>query len=839
MNRQKELLTSKDFLPMNLSIFTIESSDRYWHQSIEIIYVLSGSLEIKCGTSNNYILNEDDIILINTFDIHDLNSKNCDILSLKINISALDSELSYFARNKYDCNSSIESDKKKFLPLKRLLALIVKNNVAGDKNVNLLNKSYIYRVFYILDMYFKVEDTTENQNSNKNSERMKNILNYINENYMNKITLNDLSNNFYLSVPYLSKIFKDFTSLSFSEYLNEIRISHAVSDLSNFTYTIEHIADKNGFSNTRSFVSCFKNKYGCNPSKYRKNLSRAYLENSQSFMENINYLDLHHNNSFYRLVNYLKTDDIITESTDYPTTISEISSIDFFKKSIPLNHNFKNLICVGRAKHILNSEIKDMLFEIQKDIGFKYIRFHGLLDDEMMLYSEDEDNNVELCFNYIDLIIDYLLSINLKPFVELSFMPKELAKTPERTMFFIKSIISLPKDISKWKYLIKGLVNHLISRYGNTEVESWPFFLWNEPDLINMFGFENQDEFFYFYKETYKTIKDVNKNISFGSSPVFSDTLVSSNTWMDSFIEFCKLNNCIPDYITMHFYPMNLCGQNPLTISKKSHLEMQKYLLYSESENTLKDDITLIKNRLHKYNLNPNRLFLVGWNSSISHNELLNDTVYKSAYIAKNILENYDSLESFGYWQISDFNEEVKTKKELFHGGQGIFTYNGIKKSHYYVFKMLNKLGDNLLKKGTGFFITKNNNSIQIILYNYEHYSKLYGSGEIFDMTDTDRYTPFVKPHKLKVIIPFTNIPEKTYKLTETVINRSYGSSFDKYLEVGGLPLDNNEDINYLKSISIPKVQKKIIHTQNNTLSITAVLEPHEVRLIEITPYNA
>lgn len=835
MNTNYELINFKTSSSIDFSVLAIENLERYWPQSIELIYVLSGSVQIQCGNIQ-YNLHEDDIILINMFDIHSLYGNKCEILSLKINISALDPELSRFSQNRFDCNSSIELDKQKFIPLKRLLALIVKSNINIDDDIELLNKSYIYELLYILATSFKVENTNNSNDTNRNSERIKNILNYISKNYKEKISLNNLSDTFYLSIPYISKIFKEFTGLSFSEYLMEIRLSHAVKDLTNPNLKIEYIAEKNGFSNTRSFVSAFKNKYDCLPSKYRKSIETYDSNNQNSIAESINYFALRHNTSFNRLVDYLKYDITSTDDNKPHTTIYEINPIDTSIKGIQLRHTFKTLICIGKAKHILISENQYMLRELQQDIKFKYIRFHGILDDEMMVYSENENGEPELCFTYIDLAIDFLLSINLKPFLELSFMPKELAINPTRTMFFINSVISLPKNMEKWTYTIQQLIKHFISRYGKKEVESWPFFLWNEPDLTKMFGFENRTDFFKFYKETYKTIKRISSNISFGSSPVFADTLEGSNDWMDTFIDFCKINNCLPDFINAHFYPMNLSGRDATTISRKDHTEMRKYLVYMKSENALKEHIQYIKKRMNGNDWGTDKLYLIAWNSSISHNELLNDTVYKAAYVAKNILENYDDIESFGYWQISDFNEEVKIRNRLYHGGQGFFTYNRIKKSHYYVFEMLNKLGDRLLGKGNGFFITADGESIQIILYNYQHYSKLYASGEVFDMTFKDRYTPFPKANTLKVVLPLTNLSEASYQLTETVVNKNHGSSFDKWLELGALPLESKTDIEYLKSVSLPKIQKKILHSENNSLTITAELEPHEVRLIEIKP---
>ena len=835
MNINHELVNFKTSSLMSFSVLAIENLERYWHQSIELLYVLSGSAQVHCR-STQYNLHEDDIILVNMFDVHSVSGNKCEVLSLKIDISALDPEISHFSQKRFNCNSSIESDKTKFIPLKRLLALIVKANANPEDNIELLNKSYIYELLYILSTYFKVEDTTNYKDANKNSERIKNIITYINKNYREKISLNDLADTFYLSTPYISKIFKELIGLSFSDYLTEIRLSSAVKDLASPTSKIEYVAEKNGFPNTRSFVTAFKNKYNYLPSKYSKKVTSNYSSKKSSMTESVNYFALNHNTSFNRLVNYLPNSGIIADVNKSNTTIYEIDPIDTSIKGVHLKHTFKTLACIGNAKSILISENQHILREMQQDIGFKYIRFHGLLNDEMMFYSENENGNPELCFTYIDLVIDFLLSINLKPFMELSFMPKELANDPTRTMFFINSVISLPKSMEKWNYSIGELIKHFILRYGKNEVESWPFFLWNEPDFTKMFGFENRNDFFNFYKETYKTVKNILPSICFGSSPVFVETLAGSNDWLDTFMDFCKSNDCLPDFINMHFYPMNLLGLDATTISQEAHIKMRRYLVYTESENALKENIKCIKKRLKENDWKTNKLYLTSWNSSISHSELLNDTVYKAAYIAKNILENYDSLESFGYWQISDFTEEVKMRNQLYHGGQGIFTYNRIKKSHYYVFEMLNKLGDKLLEKGDGFFITTDGDSIQIILYNYQHYSKLYAAGEMFDMTFNNRYTPFPKPHTLKVILPLTNLSNADYLLTETIVNKDYGSSFDKWIDLGGLPLENKSDIEYLKSVSVPRIQKKILTTANDLLTITAELEPHEVRLIEIKP---
>lgn len=148
-----------------------------------------------------------------------------------------------------------------------------------------------------------------------------------------------------------------------------------------------------------------------------------------------------------------------------------------------------------------------MLIDLQKNVGFKYVKFHGILSDDMMVVSRVGQ---ELRFTYtlVDQVLDFLLSIGLKPLIQLSFMPKELAADPDKTICYCPFITSPPADMKEWDSLIDDFTRHLISRYTLEEVKQWPFTVWNEPVTSKkMFGFGDDALFFRFYKHTYDTVK--------------------------------------------------------------------------------------------------------------------------------------------------------------------------------------------------------------------------------------------------------------------------------------------------------------------------------------------
>ena len=181
----------------------------------------------------------------------------------------------------------------------------------------------------------------------------------------------------------------------------------------------------------------------------------------------------------------------------------------------PLDTSFKECIGAGRANEGLRADWQDQLREAQRECGFKYIRMHGLLTDDMGVYKEDAHGNPIYNWQYIDRLYDFLLSIDMKPFVELSFMPKDLA-SGSKTVFWWKGNVTPPKSYDKWADLIRHLVTHFQERYGHDEVKTWYFEVWNEPDLHDGFWTGTREDYFKLYDVTAKAIKSVSPDYRVG-----------------------------------------------------------------------------------------------------------------------------------------------------------------------------------------------------------------------------------------------------------------------------------------------------------------------------------
>jgi beta-xylosidase len=305
------------------------------------------------------------------------------------------------------------------------------------------------------------------------------------------------------------------------------------------------------------------------------------------------------------------------------------------------------------------------------------------------------------------------------------------------------------------------------------------------------------------------------------------------------FLDYCRVNNCYPDFYTIHCYPVKTSTNREFAPSGDipEEYSANEKIILSEDPEYMAHTLECFKSHLVSYPKLP--IYITEWAPTSSHRDWLNDTCYRSAYIVKNILENYDDVNSFGSWCLTDTMEELPQDNEMFHGELGLFTYNGVKKPAYYAFTFLGQLMDTLVDRGDGYFITTNQKGdYAILLYNYIHYLPLYAQGILFNVTFTERYNAFESPDSREFDFVLPHAANGKYTLTEHIVNREHGSAFDEWVRMGALPLSTEEEINTLKGHSLPKITKSNIEATDNSLNYYAELKPHEIRLILIKKCN-
>lgn len=341
-------------------------------------------------------------------------------------------------------------------------------------------------------------------------------------------------------------------------------------------------------------------------------------------------------------------------------------------RSLP--HVWKTCVGSCHAYTALRADFQEQLKLCRKELGFQYLRFHGIFNDEMSV-CKVRKGVVEYHFHNVDVIYDFLLSIGMKPVVELGFMPKALA-SGSQMLFHYKANVTPPADYESWRNLVRAFVRHLTVRYGAQEVSTWFFEVWNEPNLSDFWA-GDQDEYFKLYETSARAIKSINPNYKVGGPAT------AKNAWISDLRMFCQKNNVPLDFVSTHHYPTDTALSN----------DIDEYALY---RGTKRGCLTRMAERARQQ-AGELPLFYTEWNTSPDCTDSLHDQLYAASFIAKTTLDNASLVDLYSYWTFSDIFEEFGQSSRPFHGGFGLLNIHGIKKPSYLVYQLLNRLYDRIL----------------------------------------------------------------------------------------------------------------------------------------------
>lgn len=322
-------------------------------------------------------------------------------------------------------------------------------------------------------------------------------------------------------------------------------------------------------------------------------------------------------------------------------------------------------------------------------------------------------------------------------------------------------------------------------------------------------------------------------------SPIIK--LDSGNTY-EWFLRRSVRENCLPHAFS--FSAMNVetsVGKSDVFDAfqqfNKSIYQDELYLgNISEDANYIKNIRHVLKRHIAEAGCGEIALRIDEWNNSFWFRDLTNDTCFKSCYIFKNILENLDDFNSMSLLYLSDQSEELITLPERFSGGAGIFTWRGVGKASYNAYVLLAKMGDMLLDSGDGYCIIEDmeKKALQIFLYNYTHYDKLYCRQNSVNYTLSDRYKVFNEKSPLHFSIAITGLSAGKHRVKTWSVSRKAGSAYDEWIKMGAPQIDSRDVDEYLIRKSCPEEQYGVIQSNGEKTIIDKILYKHDIMLIEI-----
>lgn len=247
----------------------------HWHEELEIVYTLRGN---HCHYINGrcYESAPGRLLTVNSEFVHHTvpnpalrNIPEIAAFLIVISMEFLDDNFPQY-RDLYFVNTKKQASEKTVHCIQKIMDFHA--SPRQDEYDFLFAKSLVLELLYQMCRNEGVvkREEVDQVNSLKNIERIKGILTYVDEHYMEPLTLTQMAEQFHYSPAYFARSFKKCTSMTFMEFLSDYRAEKARIALVHTKKSVCEIAMESGFSDDRRLILAFKKKYGTTPLQYRK-----------------------------------------------------------------------------------------------------------------------------------------------------------------------------------------------------------------------------------------------------------------------------------------------------------------------------------------------------------------------------------------------------------------------------------------------------------------------------------------------------------------------------------------------------------------------------------------
>ncbi|GAA2690387.1 MULTISPECIES: xylan 1,4-beta-xylosidase [Actinosynnema] len=469
----------------------------------------------------------------------------------------------------------------------------------------------------------------------------------------------------------------------------------------------------------------------------------------------------------------------------------------------PMPQTWRECVGTGRLNLALRSDYRESLAVLQRDIGFRHIRGHGLLSDDLGVLRESGSGVRRCSFTYLDQVFDTYLGLGVRPFLELGFTPGLLASGDD-TVFWWKGNITPPRDHGEWAALVTALLRHLIDRYGLAEVRTWPIEVWNEPNLPQFWKDADQAAYFRLYESTARAVKEVDAGLLVGG-PAISP---GSDDWWAPFAEFVAASGSPVDFVSRHAY----------TSGPAQHIPFGTYQTLSAPQDLLAQ-FAAPREHLAGTALAGLPVHITEFNSSYRPDNPIHDTAFHAAYLAPVVTGGNDLVDSFAYWTFCDVFEEENVPTSVFHGGFGLLTHRQVPKPAYHLYAFLARMGAHVLARGEDHLVCKDDDGRVSVLA----WQPVGGSDA----------PAAAERHEVRLSVP---VDAPTAFLRRERVGEHDGNAFAAWRELGRPFSPTERQFDLLRDCARPAVEHSALPVAGGRVELDLALSRHEVTFAEVLP---
>lgn len=836
MYNRYEIVEYSDVLPVRTGFWPIDSVHLHWHQEIEILFVLKGSVNVMIQ-NNAHIISEGEIIVISPNLMHatqQTEEPNLAVM-LQINCDKFSFRDAMIDTMIFKCKGS-ERDHPKIAQIRQSICAIMLETAYKHPGYQYAAASHVQSILSTLLRYFPHEERESIETVKpRDRERMQRIFKHIDENHAGKIMLADIAEKEYLSVNHLSTFIKRMIGMNFGEYVNTVRMKAFLERLQcDDTTPIDDIADQCGFSSPQYATALFAKQYRTTPGRYRKQLQQrnAVRASAMDAAEGDAFAAVYQPTDLAELLHYWQEDTAKNTAAATHATEAQMIQIDARGAQGIYHKSCVRYTAIGRAYEGLLSHVQEALRQARRDIGFTHVKFHGLLSDDMMILKADNVGTIHYSWRLVDALFDFLLSVGLRPFIELTYMPTLLASGSE-TVFAWHGNITPPASMKAWAELIHALVRHCVQRYGEMEVEKWYFEVWNEPDFAGVSWTGTEQEFFQFYAETAKAVKAECAGAKI-CGPSVTAVGIRQRKWVPAFAEYCRRHRIPVDAFSLHTYSeildsSNLYNQLQDMIERRDARTPAGKLM---GQQYAKELLGMVEKQLDGQLDVP--YVVTEWNLTLATFSPINDSAFAAtSMLATALACDAENLHMI-HWTLTDYMEEQHSlpPQEL-HGGFGLLTVHGVKKPSYWAMWMLARLGGEVVARLENGIVTRQGNAILLLAYHHPVTSGAY------DMAYAQAFSQnsFFQLGAIHQIWKLSGLEGK-YRVRRYCFDAEQCDAKTVVHMRGMREIMEPEDATYLSQVAQPLRSETTLVAQSGGegLEISFTLNPCSFELVELTP---
>lgn len=766
-------------------------------ETLRLFFVIRGGITVSVS-NNKYYLNEEDVIVVNPGYKYSVLNTDEDTIVFQVDyseeeLSETDNKLPVFS-----CNSAIdELNKEEFRKIRVVIQDII-YRFSTNMMDPYLEKSLLYQLLGILVKNFISEEFRAHVETE--DEQISQICRYVNLHYAEHISLSMFANQLFTSKSSISRHFKNTVGIGFAEYVLDIRIRNAKRELQSTNKEITRIAIESGFTNISTFTRAFRQIVGVSPSVYRKNSKEAILDNKK-----------------YSTVDLVEQLSSITSSNDINNSEKHTLNV---KALTNLDKICVSLINIGPADSVLSANLQFHIEYLKKEIKFKYGRIWGIFSKKMCI--TDGQSNGEYNFDQLDIVLDYLLSIGIIPFIDFGFRPNAAIERPGKHVFCEYDVIEFP-SVKAWRDTIRALILHLKNRYGESQVKHW-IFEYSYPFLIlKDEAVGRESEYIQFFCEFYSIIKSLIEDVLVGG-PMCNIGL--DDGFFERFIASVIEEGCKIDFASFMFFPYE-------GLLKDGQLIEQR----------VKDDdfeirhLKEIKRILKRHNVADCKIIISEWNNTLSNRNYINDSCFRATCFLNIIAKIYNQVDMIGIWTASDWISSYYDTGRIANGGSGLITKNTIPKPIFYGLQFLNQLGEQWVYADNHVIVGEcEDKSFLILMFNHGNLpTEFYMDSEIIKYPlELEKISN--NNDSIKVTITFTNLRDGKYVVKKQRLNCHAGDVMHLWKDFNYEKELKASDVSYIRNMTMPAMSLDYANTIDGTLLISQEIEGFEAVMLHLYP---